>query len=61
MDVRAGAEIRRGKTSVKGLVVTANRPMGGVSDGTTGQRKSARLCQLYREADITLKVVSSFL
>jgi len=36
MDVRAGAEIRRGQVRPGRLVVAANRPLGRVSDRSAG-------------------------
>jgi hypothetical protein len=36
MDVRAGAEIRRGQVRPGRLVVAANRPLGRVSDQSAG-------------------------
>jgi hypothetical protein len=36
MDVRTGAEIRRGQVRPGRLVVAANRPLGRVSDRSAG-------------------------
>src|SRR5262249_4555565 len=48
LDVRAGAQIRRGESRVGGLAVAAARSMGGFSDGTAGEREGAGVCELHR-------------
>src|SRR5215831_9442038 len=59
MDVRARAEIRRGEVRIGRLVAAAGRSVGRFPDRAPGKRKGARLCELYRNADV--KRESSFL
>ena len=51
MDVRAGAEIRRGEIRAGRLAVTADRPLGGVPNGTASECQGPRLRQFHRAAN----------
>jgi hypothetical protein len=55
VDVRARAEIRRGRICAGRLVAAGCRSLGGVPDRTTGQSQVPRLCGLYRAADCRLR------
>lgn len=50
--VRARAEIRRGEVRIRRLVAAAGRSVGRFPDRSPGERKGARLCELYRGADV---------